>query len=327
MQCPICNASINLVRKANDVEFRKEKFKVFETYYECDNCKEKIVDIEMGDSSLNQIYNQYREKYNLMFPSEIIELREKYGFSKTKMSLALGWGENTYASYEKGAIPNESHNSLLRLIEEPTQFLKLIETRIHFFSKEELKELKIRINELNNTRKEVEWIDLVWPHKIRNDTGYMKPNFNKFIHMVLFFLNSDSVYKTKLNKLLFYADFLHYKLYCQGISGSRYRAIEFGPVPSEYDALYNWLFKKKFINIIENLEKWGVTENFQSRKEFDEKIFDEKEINTLRTIQDKFSKFTATELKDFSHNEKAWIENKDARKIISYQDYAFEICI
>ena len=78
MQCPICNASINLIRKANDVEFRKEKFKVFETYYECDNCKEKIVDIEMGDSSLNQIYNQYREKYNLMFPSEIIELREKY---------------------------------------------------------------------------------------------------------------------------------------------------------------------------------------------------------------------------------------------------------
>ncbi|MBK7446226.1 MAG: SocA family protein [Ignavibacteria bacterium] len=190
-----------------------------------------------------------------------------------------------------------------------------------------MKELKIRTSELNNTIKEIEWIDLVWPHKIRKDTGYMKPNFNKFIYMVLFFLNSDGVFKTKLNKLLFYADFHHYKLYSQGISGSRYRAIEFGPVPSEYDALYNWLFKKNVINIIESLERWGVTENFQRKKEFDEKIFDEKEINTLRTIHDKFKNFSATELKDYSHKEKAWIENKDSRKIIDYQKYAFEICI
>ena len=327
MNCPICDGKTSIKNEINDIEFKKEIYKIRETYYLCEKCGEKIVDTNMGERSTIQLYNQYREKHNLLFPSEVTEIREKYGLSKSKMSLALGWGENTYGSYEKGAIPNESHNSLLRLIDETTQFIKLVRARQDIFSEYEMKELEKRIEKLEKDKKELKWIDLVWPHKIQNDTGYVKPNLEKFVNMVLYFLNSNNVYKTKLNKLLFYSEFLHYKLYCAGISGSRYRAIEFGPVPSEYDALYNWLYKEDYIMINENIEKKKVTETFKTNKKYDESIFNEGELDTLKKVYQKFKEFNATQLKDYSHKEKAWIENEKDRKIINYQDYAFELSI
>ena len=327
MNCPICDGKTIIKNEINDVEFRKEFYKVRETYYLCEKCGEKIVDTNMGERSTIQLYNQYREKHNLLFPSEVTEIREKYGLSKSKMSLALGWGENTYGSYEKGAIPNESHNSLLRLIDETTQFIKLVRARQDIFSEYEMKELEKRIEEFEKENEELEWIDYVWPNKILNDTGYVKPDFEKFTNIVLFFLTSEPAYKTKLNKLLFYTDFYHYKLYCIGITGSRYRAIPFGPVPSEYDAIYDWLVKKEYIIINENIEKSYVTETFKNNKAYDENIFNEEELDTMKKVYQNFKDFNATQLKNYSHKEKAWIENEKERKIINYQEYAFELSI
>ena len=327
MNCPICDGKAIIKNEINDVEFRKENYKVNDIYYLCEKCGEKIVDTNMGERSTIQLYNQYRERHNLLFPSEVTEIRERYGLSKSKMSLALGWGENTYGSYEKGAIPNESHNSLLRLIDDPIQFLKLVKARRDIFSELEMEKLEKGIGKFENEKKELEWIYYVWPNKILNDTGYVKPNLEKFVNMVLYFLNSNNVYKTKLNKLLFYSEFLHYKLHCVGISGSRYRAIEFGPVPSEYDALYNWLYKEDYIMINENIEKKKVTETFETNKKYDESVFNEEELDTLKKVYQKFKDFNATQLKDYSHKEKAWIENEKERKIINYQDYAFELSI
>lgn len=328
MQCPICNGSLALRHEEKLVEFKKEEFKIFESYYQCLTCNEKIIDTEMGEANINQLYNQYREKHNLLFPEEITQLREKYGFNKSKMSLALGWGENTYSLFEKGAMPSESHNSILRLIEEPSQFLKLLTSRRDLFNQKEIEKYESNVKELEEKGNRIEsWIDLVWPHQIKQDTGYVTPNFDKFIFMVVFFISKKPSYKTKLNKLLFYSDFCHYKMHGKGLSGSRYRAIEFGPVPSEYDAIYNWLYKKQLIDIKEQYEEFGVTETLTAKKEFEKKLFNDSELATMKFINEKFDGFSSRQIKEFSHNEKAWIENVSERKIISYQEYAFKLNI
>ncbi len=41
-----------------------------------------------------------------------------------------------------------------------------------------------------------------------------------------------------LNKALFYADFLHYKLSKVSITGARYAHLEYGPCPKRYEALF-----------------------------------------------------------------------------------------
>ena len=40
-----------------------------------------------------------------------------------------------------------------------------------------------------------------------------------------------STFVTKMNKLMFYADFIHYKRHGYGITGLSYRALQYGPVP------------------------------------------------------------------------------------------------
>jgi hypothetical protein len=47
----------------------------------------------------------------------------------------------------------------------------------------------------------------------------------------------DGVLKTKLMKLLWYADFLIFKKYKRSISGAPYWHKEFGPVPVEHDTV------------------------------------------------------------------------------------------
>lgn len=328
MQCPICDGKLALRNEEKIIEYKKDEFKIFEIYYQCENCGEKIVDTEMGEINTNQVYNQYREKYNIFFPQEIEDLRESYGLNKTKMSLVLGWGENTYSLYEKGAMPNDSHNSLLKLIQYPEQFIQLVEHKKEIFTEKELERLRflIKTKIVNDEKKKNnKWIDMVWPKCIKHDTGYVKPNFEKFAAMVLFFLTKKPPYKTKLNKLLFYSDFCYYKHHGLGISGSRYRAIEFGPVPSEYDAIYNWLFKNNYITIKECYESFGVTEVFEPIRKFDNELFNKNELECLEFVNSIFIDYSASSLRDLSHKEKAWSDNVGERKIISYQDYAFNL--
>ncbi|NJK94516.1 MAG: SocA family protein [Bacteroidales bacterium] len=61
----------------------------------------------------------------------------------------------------------------------------------------------------------------------------------KFTEMVVYFAKELQPWKTKLNKLLFYADFLHFKKTCFSISGVRYRAIDMGPVPNNFQSILN----------------------------------------------------------------------------------------
>ena len=71
-----------------------------------------------------------------------------------------------------------------------------------------------------NCRRNVNWF---WPReKICEErfrryepdefSGYRRLDLDKFFNVVLYFCK-DGDFKTKINKLLFYADFLHFKQY------------------------------------------------------------------------------------------------------------------
>lgn len=56
------------------------------------------------------------------------------------------------------------------------------------------------------------------------------------MEMMIFFAHGASgTFKTKLNKLLWYSDFLHYHRNAVSISGATYHHLPFGPVPDHYD--------------------------------------------------------------------------------------------
>jgi len=77
-----------------------------------------------------------------------------------------------------------------------------------------------------------------------NFTGYKKPEPAKIASLVTCYIRRskpDFNDKLKLNKLLFFTDFTHYKNYGSSVSGLSYRAIKYGPVPANYDNIYVYL--------------------------------------------------------------------------------------
>jgi hypothetical protein len=110
-------------------------------------------------------------------------------------------------------------------------------------------------------------------------TGYVKPDFTKLTEMVKFYSERLSPWKTVLNKLLFYADFLNYRNNCFSMSGVRYRAIKMGPVPNNYNSIYEFMFNRNDIEIVnvdfsDNI--FGYRFDKAENKEFNPDVFSKK---------------------------------------------------
>lgn len=143
--------------------------------------------------------------------------------------------------------------------------------------------------------------------------------------MIMFFSANSQTWKTKLNKLLFYTDFLAFKNSGFGISGLEYRAITYGPVPSNFESLYEIISKGDLLQRDYTEENGYEGSYFIPKLTFNELLFNSFELEIMQRVSDFFKWDNATEIKDKSHKELAWKENIEDKKIISYKDYGFFI--
>ena len=137
-----------------------------------------------------------------------------------------------------------------------------------------------------------------------------------------FFFND----KLKLNKLLFYSDFVNYKQFGYSITGLSYRAIDYGPVPSCYDNIFTYfenenIFKSKWIKDSNGSAK----ETFITELEFDESLFSNDEKQVLGKIIETFKDTSSWDMVDLSHKEQCWNDLNLEREIINYQLCAFSL--
>jgi uncharacterized phage-associated protein len=134
------------------------------------------------------------------------------------------------------------------------------------------------------------------------------------------------LWKTKLNKLLFYADFCHYRKTGYSMTGIAYRAISYGPVPAEYQMLYVKLCEDQKIEISQREFASGYYgEVISPIVSFDSNAFTRKQMDILEEVANTFASKNTTETVQLSHEESAWFENEEDKKMISYQKYAFLI--
>ena len=127
-------------------------------------------------------------------------------------------------------------------------------------------------------------------------------------------------FKTKLNKLLFYADFCAYRTLHVSISGFRYARISYGPVPKDYDALYA-SFAQMGVVSIEPCVRHGLQgEVISSKAEPPPDMLSAEEVSIAEKVKDHFRGWTASETRTYSHKERAWKEVSTG-SLIAY-DYA-----
>jgi putative zinc finger/helix-turn-helix YgiT family protein len=331
MKSPYTGKEMILCKEERPFTFRKEEFVVVYHYFKCIDSKESFTNTEIDELNLNQLYNQYRCKHKIPFPEEIIQLRKLYGVSAAKMSEILGFGPNSYRNYENGEVPSLSNSRLIQIVKDAREFKKLLllsGTRENNSLSKLLERVDIIINDQRDHRFATQLKEyLIGAPIADNFTGFRLPDLEKFTEMIIFFAEKLKPYKVKLNKLLFYADFIMYKRSGFSMSGMRYAAIQMGPVPDKYDTIYDYLVRKDEFEISPNIfADGGIGEKFKpnSEHQFNAALFTPEELTVLEEVVKKFRNTSTKDIIDISHKERGWIMNKDTNGIIDYK-YGFDI--
>ena len=320
---PFTGGRITLKKEKKEFEFRKSKFEITYHYYVCEDTKEGFTDTQIDELNLIQIYNQYREKEGIPFPPEIKNIRKKYGISAAKMSLILGFGTNMYAKYEVGEMPSISNGRMIKSCDDVNTFKNYLQNCTDIEETDRNKLLK-NINKITPNISTEDWflnMLLNWNSK-GGECGYAELSLDKAEQIVLYFASLCRPFITKMNKLLFYSDFLHYKRFGHSITGLNYMAIEKGPVPKKYGTLYdlNEVICKQEVIFPDGYSGEKLVPKEDSI--FNQAIFTESEILTIKEVGVKFKDISTNDIVNISHLEKAWIDNEKLHNVISY-NYAF----
>jgi putative zinc finger/helix-turn-helix YgiT family protein len=324
--CPNCEkeTELELIHRVEDIKVRGEAIKVEVKYYKCKNCGEEFEDPHSDEDPLDKAYRAYRRRHGMMQPEEVRDFRKRFGLTQNEMSRLLGWGGATLSRYENGALQDETHEKALRLATDPRNLLRLIEEAPDALSEEKRNRLT---SELKAAEEEACSLEMIYEErfgKYEADelSGYRRLDLGKFFNAILYFCKGG-VLKTKLNKLLFYADFKHFKDYAVSITGVRYAHVPFGPAPDKYALYFATLLENGAIKVEEDIIGDFLGEKFISVKEPDLSLFSDSELKILATVKEYFKDFTAKRITDFSHDEKAYKETATG-DIISYE-YANEL--
>lgn len=331
MKSPITGLEMKLTKEQRSMIFRKETFDIIFHYYQCEDSGEQFTSAALDELNMNQVYNQYRDKFNIPFPDEINNIRSKYGLSASKMSEILGFGVNSYRQYEAGEIPSVANAKLIQMVDDPQNFMEMTalcgtldeKARVKYIQKAIFLAEEKKRNIFNINFKEY----LLGNHLADIYSGYRNPNFEKITEMVVYFSDKLSPFKTKMNKLLFYADFLMFKQSCFSISGMRYKAIEMGPVPINFQSIFEYLANKDEIDIFTTEFPQGyIGEQFKSKNDrpFRVELFSENELNVLEKVANVFKPTSTNQMIEISHLEEAWKKNEKNKSVISYE-YAFDL--
>ena len=324
IKSPFTGGRVKEVSTVEEHEFRKERFSVHVRYYVCEDTGERFTTTEQDELLFNELYSQYRVNHGIPFPEEIKGIRLRYGLNYQQITKILGFGANQYAQYEKGQMPSESNGKLLSAATNRLFMLHLLEDSRSEFDEAEYNKVRQSIlasaaKPENEAQKRLIYRDI--RRSVYNGFGQM--NVEKVSEMVKFFIcKEDGLFPTKLNKEMFYADFLQYKLHGQSISGLQYQAIQYGPVPVHYDTVYDNIDGiSKEIVVAHDMESTRL-----SCSSCDISVFSEQELKTLNDVLAKIRPMSTQEVIDRSHLEDAWQHYRDGNQLIPYSE-AFSLVL
>lgn len=289
----------------------------------CPICRAVIGDSRVEARNLDAAYAAYRSTNNLLSPEEIEVIRGRYGLSLRDFSRFLGFGEQTVARYESGALQDEAHDGMMRLAASPEGASQLLGIR-----REQLPGRIIESVEgfiASQPPHRFKAIDLSWPpleaYTPSSANGYRPFDWGRVgAAVVALARRCRNLYKTKLQKAMFFLDHYCFVQTGSSLTGIAYAHADYGPVINDKDALLYALQQRGEIKLVQN--GWGeiVTPLANSDDAFDESELEY--IDLVARFVDTFD--TATDLSNFSHELAAWKETKSG-EIIDYPRYAEEV--
>ena len=322
LKSPYTGKPMRVVYEPAVWNMRGEKYKYTHIAFRDDETGEQFTTTESDTVCYEQVTNQYREKHGIPYTDEIIALRERYGVSASKMSLILGFGTNQYRLYEMGEVPSESNGKMIRSAMNPKVFLDLVESSRNELTDKELEKIKKNVQSVIDASRE--WKDETWNCQLLFQTkrghlnGYAPVSSIRVKNLLLYVLEQlGETFQTKMNKVLFYIDFLAYREQGRSISGLSYVAIDFGPVPQRWNRVYSCfdevlpqsrLVKEQECTVLTAIAK------------ADTSFFSEKEKNLIDSVCAKLKGVNANRVSEMSHKETAWLNHHNSTSPIPFEE-------
>lgn len=124
----------------------------------------------------------------------------------------------------------------------------------------------------------------------------------KLLNAAIYFVkHTKHCGKTKLCKLLYFLDFMHFRETSKSVTGLDYFAWDFGPVPVDFYMEMNNPLPDlvKSVYIPDTSDKSFT--NLKAKKKFDDKYFTKREIQLLEKISYIFEEALAEQMVETSH--------------------------
>ena len=303
-------------------EFRGEKYDFTYIAYRDDESGEEFTTTESDTIWYNHVTNQYREKHGIPYQDEIIALRERYGVSAAKMALILGFGTNQYRLYEEGEVPSESNGKMIRSAMNPKVLLDLVRSSKNQLTEKEYAKITAKVEEVIKASEG--WHDEQWEAErlfrcgrgLAN--GFAPQSVGRLKNLLLYVLGQmGETFQTKMNKVLFYIDFLSYRERGMAISGLAYQAIEFGPVPQRWDRVYSAFDEvQEQLRLVQGQECMSLL----AGGEADMSAFTEAEMAVIDEVCGKLRDMTSRAVSKMSHEETAWKEHVGKPETIPFSE-------
>lgn len=325
--CPKCDAErdCSLVTRKESYPVRGEEIGIEAHVYICPVCGEDIFDKDLDSENIRKVYEAYRLKHSLLSSDEIRSIRERYGLSQRGFARLLGWGEITVHRYESGALQDRVHDDLLRMISTPEGMARYLEEHGSHLPAEEAETVR---RALANALRRPSVLSVFETSQSAfgtgNLTGYRALDMERLRNMVRFF-SEGGVWMTKLNKLLWYADFLAFRRNTSSISGLAYQRETRGPVPFYFYTMLDALEDEGDIRKEETPVFDYVGTMIYAVKKPEFSVFTASEWDVLRYIRDYFSGYNSKAISERSHQERAWLEVPQGAPIP--YDYATELSL
>lgn len=154
--------------------------------------------------------------------------------------------------------------------------------------------------------------------KIKEDDDH-----KKFKNLILYILTKcwqkPNIWKTVLNKLLYFSDFNYYENKWENISNQDYIKLPRWPVPKDIDDVLTQMEDDKQIEKLETEFKWYKQIRFIPNIRYDLSVFNWLEIEIIDNVIEKLSNMNAKQVSDYSHNDMPYISTKNIWDKIPYQ--------
>lgn len=326
--CPLCGSdhAPHLVEQEAITIVKGVEISYRETLLVCENSTEESDACEtasLANKNLLAARDAYRARMHLLTSSEIIALRKKYGLTQAELAKVLGWGEVTITRYETKAIQDEAHDSLLRIIRDnPMELNRLLDRNKDALSEERFQALKERIGQimkeqgnaaLRSQAVQSAYLPFSRPSCFNGNTPFDE---QKFTAVVCYLASHvDHLYKTRLMKMLWYADSIAYRDYGKAITGAVYQHMPMGALP----IAHNELLALNGIEVSEEEREDGSTQYLLRAGNQDAiKLLSKEERSVLDEVIRRFKYSSAQAIVDYMHRERAYLETSPG-ELISFE--------